>query len=162
MDIVLRATVVFFVLMGLLRIMGRRELAELTPFDLVVLIVLGDLIQQGVTQEDMSITGASIAVGTMCLWTIILSEFTFRFGSARRVFKSVPLIVLQDGRPFDKVLRAQRIDMDYLRDAARQQGIADLDQVKLAVLEPDGMLSFIHQSKDQEGQDGQGKKRASG
>ncbi|MFY9265484.1 MAG: YetF domain-containing protein [Solirubrobacterales bacterium] len=143
MDIVIRASIVFFVLWALLRVIGRRELSELTPFDLVVLIVLGDLVQQGITQEDMSITGSVLAAGTMVAWTIIISAGTYWSKTARRVFKGVPLIVVRDGEIYDQVMRAQRIDREYLHDAARQQGIADLDEVRLGVLEPDGMFSFI-------------------
>lgn len=146
MDVVLRATVVFFILWLLLRVMGRRELAELTPFDLVVLIVLGDLVQQGVTQEDMSITGSALAAGTMVMWTIVISTTTFLWKPARRLFKGVPLIVIRDGEIFDGVMRSQRVDYEYLHDAARQQGIGDLSEVELGVLEPDGMLSFIKKS----------------
>lgn len=133
----------FFILWALLRVMGRRELSELTPFDLVVLIVLGDLVQQGVTQEDMSLTGSTLAAGTMVAWTIIISTGTFWSKSVRKVFKGVPLIVIRDGEVYEQVMRAQRIDMEYVHDAARQQGIADLGKVKLGVLEPDGMFSFI-------------------
>lgn len=151
MDIVIRATIVFFILWVLLRVLGRRELSELTPFDLVVLIVLGDLVQQGVTQEDMSITGSSLAAATFVVWTIVISTGTFWSKRVRRVFKGVPLIVMRDGEIFDRVLKAQRIDLEYLHDAARQQGIGDLDEVRLAVLEPDGMMSFI---KHHEGEAG--------
>lgn len=143
MDIVIRATVVFFILWLLLRVLGRRELAELTPFDLVVLIVLGDLVQQAVTQEDMSITGASLAAGTMVLWTIAISTGTFWSKRIRRTFKGVPLIVVKDGEIYEQVMRAQRVDIEYLNDAARQQGIGDLAEVEIGVLEPDGMFSFI-------------------
>lgn len=147
MDIVIRATAVFFILWLLLRVLGRRELSELTPFDLVVLIVLGDLVQQAVTQEDMSITGATLAAGTMIIWTILISTGTFWSKRVRRTFKGVPLIVLKDGELYERVLRAQRVDIEYLHDAARQQGIRDLDDVELAVLEPDGMFSFIERAE---------------
>lgn len=143
MDIVIRATAVFFILWILLRVLGRRELSELTPFDLVVLIVLGDLVQQAVTQEDMSVTGATLAAGTMIVWTIVISTGTFWSTRVRRTFKGVPLIVLKDGEIYERVLRAQRVDLEYLHDAARQQGIGDLDEVELGVLEPDGMISFV-------------------
>lgn len=148
MDVVIRATIVFFILWILLRVLGRRELSELTPFDLVVLIVLGDLIQQGVTQEDTSITGSALAASTMVAWTIVISSGTFWSHRVRRVFKGVPLIVMRDGEIYEKVLRAQRVDMEYLHDAARQQGIGDLGEVRLAVLEPDGMMSFIKHRED--------------
>src|SRR3712207_2243168 len=97
MDIVLRATVVYFFLLLMLRTMGRRELGELTPFDLVVLIVVGDLVQQGTTQEDMSLVGSFLAAGTMCFWVIVLSWITYRFPRSRRVIKGHPLLIVRDG-----------------------------------------------------------------
>lgn len=149
MDVVIRATIVFFILWGLLRVLGRRELSELTPFDLVVLIVLGDLVQQGVTQEDASITGSVLAAGTMVAWTIIISTGTFWSKGVRRTFKGVPLILMRDGEVYEDVMRAQRVDMEYLKDAARQQGIGDLSQVQMGVLEADGMISFIKRHDDE-------------
>lgn len=148
MDVVIRATIVFFILWGLLRVLGRRELSELTPFDLVVLIVLGDLVQQGVTQEDASITGSVLAAGTMVAWTIVISTGTFWSRGIRRTFKGVPLILMRDGEVYEDVMRAQRVDMEYLKDAARQQGIGDLSQVQMGVLEADGMISFIKRRDD--------------
>lgn len=150
MEIVLRAAIIFFVLWAFLRVMGRRELSEMTPFDLVVLIVIGDLIQQGVTQGDLSMTGSALAAGTMVALTIIISTFTYWFRPARRFFKGVPLIVVRDGEIYDEALKAQRIDSEFLNDAARQQGIADIDEVALGVLEPDGMISFVKRPKDEE------------
>lgn len=143
MDIVIRASVIYFILWALIKVIGRRELAELSPFDFVVLFVIGDLVQQGVTQEDMSITGAALAAGTMCFWTIVLAESSYRWSPARRVFKGVPMVILRDGRPVERVLKQQRIDLESLKDAARQHGIADLADVRCGVLEADGMFSFI-------------------
>jgi uncharacterized membrane protein YcaP (DUF421 family) len=148
MEIVLRAAIVFFVLWLFLRVMGRRELSEMTPFDLVVLIVIGDLIQGGVTQGDLSMTGGLLAAGTMVAITIIVSTFTYWSRTARRIFKGVPLIVVRDGEVFEDVLRSQRVDNEFLCDAARQQGIGSIDDVALAVLEPDGMISFVKREPD--------------
>ncbi|HEV7918753.1 MAG TPA: YetF domain-containing protein [Solirubrobacterales bacterium] len=147
MDVVYRAAIVYVLLWVLLRAMGRRELAELTPFDLVVLIVLGDLVQQGVTQEDMSITGAMLAAGTMALLTIVLSVFSYKSQRARRIFKGAPVMVIHDGEPLKHAMRLQRLDMESLCDAARQQGISDLAMVQCAVLEADGMFSFIKKQR---------------
>lgn len=143
MDIVVRAAIVFFILYVFVRAMGRRELAELTPFDLVVLVVIGDLVQQGTTQEDMSITGAVLAAGTMIFLVIAMSWVTFRFRKGRRLLEGVPVVVLHEGRLIPKAMRANRIDHAFLRDAARQQGIADLAEVRYSVLEVDGLLSFV-------------------
>lgn len=150
MEIVLRAAIIFFVLWAFLRVMGRRELSEMTPFDLVVLIVIGDLIQQGVTQGDLSMTGSALAAGTMVALTIIISTVTYWFRPARRFFKGIPLIVVRDGEVYEDALRSQRIDSEFLNDAARQQGIANLDEVALGVLEPDGMISFVKRPRDED------------
>src|SRR3546814_17951128 len=79
MDIVLRATAMFFVVYGLLRLLGKRELSQLTPFELVVLIVMGDLIQQGVTHNDFSVTGAILAVVTFAFWSLLLAWSGYLF-----------------------------------------------------------------------------------
>ena len=69
MDIVLRATVMFLVVFGLLRLLGKRELSQISPFELVVLVVLGDLIQQGITHNDFSLSGATLAIVTFGFWS---------------------------------------------------------------------------------------------
>lgn len=143
MELVVRASVVFWLLWWLLRASGKRELAEMTPFELILLMVMGDLIQQGVTQEDMSVTGAALAVSTMMLWTIALSYATFRWPRAGRVLESTPTIVVRDGAIDHRMLRIHRLRRDDLFDEARNAGIADLTDVRFAILEADGKLSFI-------------------
>src|SRR3546814_18855503 len=83
MDIVLRATAMFFILFLLIRLLGKRELGQMTPFELVVLVVLGDLIQQGVTHNDFSLTGATLALCTFAFWALILSWTTYLFPRAK-------------------------------------------------------------------------------
>lgn len=152
MDLVIRATVMFAILYVLVRVVGRRELSEMTPFDLVLLIVLGDLVQQGTTQEDMSLTGATLAAGTMVFWVVVLSYVTYRWRPARKAIRGQPVLVVRDGEVLDESLRLQRIDREYLCEAARQQGIGDLADVRFGVLESDGMFSFIR-AEDGEGED---------
>jgi uncharacterized membrane protein YcaP (DUF421 family) len=149
MEIVFRATFIFFFLWVLSRGMGKRELSELTAFELLVLVTLGDLVQQGVTQEDMSVTGAVLAVGTMGFWALVFSYLAFRFGKARRLLQGVPVVVVRDGRILHDVLRLERVPVDELHEVARNQGIGDLADVRLAVLEPDGKFSFIQASGEQ-------------
>jgi uncharacterized membrane protein YcaP (DUF421 family) len=143
MDIVLRAIVVFAFLLLLTRIVGRRELSSLEPFDLILLIVIGDLVQQGVTQSDHSVTGAIVAAGTFGVLTVVVSYMSFRVVRLRPVIEGEPLIILQDGKPIERNLRRERITIGELAAAARQQGIASLDQVQWAVLETSGRISFI-------------------
>ena len=153
MEIVFRATFVFFFLWGLTRALGKRELAELTAFELVLLITFGDLIQQGVTQEDMSVTGAVLAVGTMALWIVLFSAVGFRWPRARTVVEGVPVVVVKEGRPLEESLRLERMPLEDLIESARESGIDDLSKVRIALLEPDGRFSFIKydDSDDQSG-----------
>lgn len=150
MEIVVRATAIFWLLWLLLRAAGKRELAEMTPFELIVLVLMGDVIQQGVTQEDMSVTGAALAVSTMMLWTIALSYASFRWGRVARVLESAPAIVVRDGRLDDRMLRLQRLSADDVLDEARNAGIRSLREVRYAILESDGKLSFIRNRPEQD------------
>jgi uncharacterized membrane protein YcaP (DUF421 family) len=146
MDIVLRAIVIFAFLLLLTRVVGRRELSSLEPFDLILLIVIGDLVQQGVTQSDHSVTGATLAAGTFAVLTVAVSYLSFRFARLRPVIEGEPMILMQDGEPIERNLRRERITLGELAAAARQQGIASLDRVKWAVLETGGRISFITKS----------------
>ena len=143
MDIILRAFVIFFLLLIVMRAVGRRELNTMEPFDVILLVVIGDLVQQGVTQSDYSLTGAVMVIATITLLTVSTSYLSFRFRRLRPVLEGEPLVLLQDGRPIERNLRRERITLEELRSAARQQQIASLERVRLAILETDGMISFI-------------------
>lgn len=152
MEIVIRAVAVYAILWVVLRAMGKRELAEMTAFELVILVVLGDIIQQGVTQEDMSVTGAALAVSTMGLLAVATSVIGHRWYRTRPVLEGQPSLVVRDGEVFDEVLRLQRIPREELAEAARKRGIADLDAVRWGILETDGTFSFL--TDDAQSQDG--------
>jgi uncharacterized membrane protein YcaP (DUF421 family) len=143
MEIVLRSAAVFFIIFVLLRAMGRRELSEVTAFELVILVVIGDLVQQGVTQEDMSVTGATLAISTMGLLAVGGSILSARFPRTRPVLEGAPVVILRDGHMFLEAMRQERITPDEVREAARKRGIADLTEVRWLILETDGKFSFI-------------------
>jgi uncharacterized membrane protein YcaP (DUF421 family) len=143
MDIVFRAIMIFAFLLFMTRIVGRRELSSLEPFDLILLIVIGDLVQQGVTQSDHSVTGAILAAGTFGVLTVVVSYVSFRFPRLRPVIEGEPMILLQEGKPIERNLRRERITLGELAAAARQQGLPSLDRVQWAVLETGGRISFI-------------------
>jgi uncharacterized membrane protein YcaP (DUF421 family) len=146
MDIVLRSIVLFVFLVVLMRVIGRRELSSMEPFDLVVLIVVGDLVQQGVTQQDYSVTGAVLSVGTFGVLTVFVSWISFRFPRARPVLDGRPVVLLEDGRPIEDNLRRERITLEELAAQGRVHGIEKLERVKWAVLETGGQVSFITKS----------------
>ena len=143
MDIVIRAFFAFLFVAVVTRVIGRRELSSLEPFDLILLIVLGDLIQQGVTQSDYSFTGLVLAGGTFTLLTVAVSYLVFRFRRLRPVFEAEPLILVEDGKLIDRNLRRERLTPEELAAEARLQQIPTLAEVRWAVLETSGKISFI-------------------
>jgi uncharacterized membrane protein YcaP (DUF421 family) len=143
MEIVVRATIVFWILWILLRATGKRELAEMTPFELIVLMVIGDLIQQGVTEEDMSLTGAALAISTIVLWALLLSYAAFRSRRLRRIVESRPAIIVAHGEIDHEMLKIERLTLEDLLDEARNAGLASIADVEWAVLEADGKFSFL-------------------
>jgi uncharacterized membrane protein YcaP (DUF421 family) len=143
MDIVVRAVFAFLFVLIVTRVMGRRELSSLEPFDLILLIVLGDLIQQGVTQSDYSFTGLLLAGGTFTLLTVAVSYLVFRVRRLRPVFEAEPLVLVEDGKIIDRNLRRERMTPEEVAAEARLQQIPSLDGVRWAVLESNGKISFI-------------------
>ncbi len=143
MELVLRATAIYWLLWIVVRGVGKRSLAEISPLQLILLVVYGDIVQQGVTQEDMSVTGAAIVVATMTAWAVLGARLGQRFDPVARVLSGVPVVVVLDGEPLEDSLRAEAIDLDDVKEAAREKGIADLRDVEVAILNPDGKLAFI-------------------
>jgi uncharacterized membrane protein YcaP (DUF421 family) len=142
-DIVFRAVVGFCFLVVLMRLIGRRELSSMEPFDLILLIVLGDLIQQGVTQSDYSLTGLILTGGTFAVLAVGLSFAVYKFPRLRPVLEDEPLIVVRDGNVVEKNLKRERITAEEVAAEARMQQIASLEDVEWAVLETSGRISFI-------------------
>src|SRR4051812_47641698 len=143
MDLVLRAAVGFAFILLLTRAVGRRELSTMEPFDLILLVVIGDLVQQGITQNDFSVTGLMLVTATIALLTVAVSFASYKFPRLRPVLDGEPVIVVQDGEPIDRNLRRNRITREELAAAARLQGIAKIVDVRWAVLETSGEISFV-------------------
>jgi uncharacterized membrane protein YcaP (DUF421 family) len=143
MDLVLRAIVGFFFVLFITRVVGRRELSSLEPFDLILLVMLGDLVQQGITQNDFSVTGMMLVGGTVALLTVLVSYTSFKLPFMRPLLDGEPVIVVQDGEPLMRNLGRNRITLEELAAAARLQGIAQIADVRWAVLETSGNISFI-------------------
>jgi uncharacterized membrane protein YcaP (DUF421 family) len=145
MDIALRGIVLYIFIVFVLRVIGRRELSSLSAIDLVLLIVLGDAIQQGLTQDDYSVTGALVAVSTIALLQLASSYASFRSPRVRTVIEGDPIVVVQDGKPVPANLRRLRLTTDEVAEEARGQGIGSLSDVQWAIAEPSGTISFIQQ-----------------
>ncbi|MDQ8043588.1 MAG: YetF domain-containing protein [Solirubrobacteraceae bacterium] len=143
MDLVLRATVVYFVIWILTRVVGRRELSTMEPFDVILLVVIGDMVQQGVTQSDYSVTGTIIVVFTLALLTVGMSYLSFKVKRLRPLMEGEPLVLVQDGQIVHKNLRRERLTVEELAAEARMNQIPDLGTVRFAILETSGSISFV-------------------
>jgi uncharacterized membrane protein YcaP (DUF421 family) len=143
MDIVLRAVVLYAFIVFVMRVIGRRELSSMSPFDLILMIVLGDAVQQGLTQDDYSVTGAIIAVSTIATLQVFTSYLSFRSKKARKVLEGEPIVVVERGKLVEHNLKRERMTEDEVAEEMRQQQIASLDEVEWAILEANGSVSFI-------------------
>ena len=146
MDLVLRAVVIFAFVLVLTRVIGKRELSSLQPFDLILLIVLGDALQQGLTQDDYSLTGAILVVGTIAILQVLVSWISYRFPRSRPVLEGEPVIIVQDGKVIERNIKRERITVEEIAEEARKQQISHLSDVRFAVLETSGEISFIKTS----------------
>ena len=143
MDLVVRAIFVFFLMLVITRAVGRRELSSMEPFDLILLVVMGDLIQQGVTQSDYSLTGSTIVIVTIAVLTVGTAYLSFRFRRLRPMLEGEPVVLVAGGRLIESNLRRQRMTVEELLAEARLQSIGGLDAVEYAVLETNGRVSFL-------------------
>lgn len=143
MEIVVRAAVVWVFLWIITRAVGRSTLGELSTFQLILFVTMGDMVQQGVTQQDYSITGALLAVSTFAVITVGVSFANQRWRPLLPITHGVPVVVVRDGQPDLEALNGERMSVNDLFAAAREQGIRRLRDVELAVLEANGRVSFF-------------------
>jgi uncharacterized membrane protein YcaP (DUF421 family) len=148
MDLAVRSAVIFFFVFLLMRIVGRRELSSLEPFDLILLVVLGDSVQQAVTQDDYSVTGAFIVVSTIALLQVFVSYLNFKVPFLRSVIDGEPIVIVQDGKVIEGNARRERLTLEDIAEAARLQSIASLEDVQWAVLETSGEMTFVEKQKN--------------
>jgi uncharacterized membrane protein YcaP (DUF421 family) len=143
MDLVLRTTFVFFLILLVTRAVGRRELSSMEPFDVIMLVVIGDFVQQGVAQSDNSISGATIVIVTLALLSVGVAWVSYRFARLRPVLEGEPIVIIADGNLVERNLRAQRMTLEEVATEARLQQIGSFEDIRWAVLESNGRLSFL-------------------
>lgn len=143
MEIVVRAVVIFFFLWMITRIVGRSTVGELSTFQLILFVTMGDMVQQSVTQQDYSVTSGVLVISIFAVLTIMLSWVNARWPRMRSITHGVPVIILRDGQPLAGPMRRERLSDDDLKAAARQQGFEQLSQIRLAVLEANGAISLF-------------------
>ena len=145
MEIVIRAGVMFLFLWLVTRMVGKRELGQLSAFELVLLVTMGDLVQQSITQDYYSVTGGMLTIGTFALLSVAMSFTSSRFPGSRQSFRR-PAVVVRDGVPQERVMADERLTRTELMEAARKNGVRDLADVELAVLENDGSVTFFQRT----------------
>lgn len=146
MDVLIRAAAMFLVVWVALRVAGKRDIAQMDAFDLVVVIVLGDLVAQGVLQEDYSFVGAMTVLGVFVLASVAFSYLAWRFPRARSILEGEPTILVRGGEVDERAMRAERLTITDLEAAARGNGHDGLGGVDLVVLETDGSFSFFERA----------------
>jgi uncharacterized membrane protein YcaP (DUF421 family) len=151
MEIVYRALFVFAFLWFITRVTGRSTLGELSTFQLLMYVTMGDLVQQSVTQQDYSITSAVLAVGVFALLTVFISWANIRWRRIRPATHGIPVVVVQNGEPLMDVMRNERMTLDDLMSAAREQGVEKFADIKIAVLETNGRMSFFTKDPNDSG-----------
>jgi uncharacterized membrane protein YcaP (DUF421 family) len=145
-DLVVRAIVIYVLVFVFTRALGRRELSALQPFDLILLVVIGDLVQSGVTQNDLSVTGVLLVVCTIGVLQVAVSYLSFRFRRVRPVLQGEPIVLVENGQLIDRNMRRERLSLDDLAEKARMSEIGSIEEIKWAVLETNGDISFIKDS----------------
>jgi len=146
METVFRAAVVYLLLLVVFRLSGKRSLAQITSFDFVLLLIIGEAVQQGLLGEDFSLTSAMLIVVTLVGMDIGISLIKQRSPWIDKIVDSVPLILVEEGRLHEERMQKARVDLEDILAAAREtQGLERLDQIKYAILERSGGISVIPQ-----------------
>jgi uncharacterized membrane protein YcaP (DUF421 family) len=144
MDAVIRAVVVYVFLLVVLRLSGKRTLAQVTTFDFVLLLIISEATQQALVDSDNSMINAGILVTTLVGMNILMSLLKQRWKFIERLLEGVPLVVVADGKPLEERMDKERVDEDDVLDAAREsQGLERIEQIKHAVVERSGQISVI-------------------
>jgi uncharacterized membrane protein YcaP (DUF421 family) len=143
MDSVLRAATMYLVLLLVFRIVGKRTLAQITPFDMVLLLVIAESTQQALVGPDYSVMNAVLVIFTLVSIDIGLSRWRRRSRRVARLMDDIPVVLIERGRPLADRMDEERVDQSDIMEAAREQGLERMSQVKYAVLETNGKISII-------------------
>ena len=144
MDSVLRGAAIYFFLLVLFRLAGKRTLSDVTTFDFVMLLIIGEATQQALLGEDFSLTNAFLVILTLIGLDIAMSLWQQRWPRLSKWIEGVPLVIVEDGRPLhERMKRARVSEKDVLTAARERQGLARMDQIRYAVLERSGGISII-------------------
>lgn len=143
MDVVLRVTFTFVVLMLALRVIGKRELNQLSPFELITLLLIPDIFQQALIRDDFSMTTATVAVATLLSLVYFTSLVSYRFRPVARLMEGRPAVLVCDGQLITRHLDRERVTPDDIFAEMHRAGLVHLEQVQWAILETDGRITIV-------------------
>jgi len=139
---------VYGALLAGLRLAGKRELGQMTPFDLVVILLIANAVQNAMVGSDTSVSGGLIAAGVLIAINFVVAASRERVPFMRRALEGSPTLLIHDGQFIDANLRKERVDRDEVMTAIREHGIDHVDQVASAVLEIDGSISIVPKTEE--------------
>ncbi|HEY9400741.1 MAG TPA: YetF domain-containing protein [Luteimonas sp.] len=142
-ELVLRGSVVYFVLMLLLRWSGKRTVGQFTPFDLLVLVLLGDAVQGSMLSGDESLQGGLILAATLLGWNWLTGFATARSSRVEQLVESAPAVLVHNGKVYEQALHQSNLTLDDLKEAMRKADCVLFSEVRLAMLERDGHISVV-------------------
>lgn len=143
METVARIVILYVLLMAGLRVMGKREFAQLSPAELVTLLIIPEIVSQSLVREDYSLTNAIVGVATLFSLVFLTSALMYRFRPLERLIASEPTLLVHDGRLLPRNLARERLSADEIFSEMHKVGLSELRQVRWVILEPDGKLSII-------------------
>jgi uncharacterized membrane protein YcaP (DUF421 family) len=143
LEIALRTTVIYFVVLAGVRLSGKREVGQMTPFDLTLLLLISNAVQNAMTGPDTSLTGGVIAAATLLLLNYVIAEASGANRRFRKFVEGQPSLLVHDGEVITAHMAKEHVSMDELQRAMREHGIASMKDVALSVLEVDGSISFL-------------------
>ena len=143
LQIALRTAVIYLVVLIGVRLSGKREVGQMTPFDLTLLLLLSNSVQNAMTGPDTSLLGGVVAASTLLLLNYVVGTISGKNRGFRRVVQGEPSLLIHDGQPIQEHMAKEHISMDELQRAVREHGIAECSDVALAVLEVDGSISCL-------------------
>ena len=143
LGIVFRSVVVYISILVGLRLCGKREVGQMTPFDLVLVLLIANAVQNAMVGADTTLVGGLVAAATLLLLNFILTRLVWWNKSVRLLVEGVPTVLISDGGMIQKNIDKEKITEEVLKEALREHGVASVADVKLAVLEVDGTISVI-------------------
>jgi uncharacterized membrane protein YcaP (DUF421 family) len=143
LEIILRTAIIYVVVLVGLRLAGKREVGQMTPFDLVLLLLIANAVQNAMTGPDTSLTGGIVAAATLLGMNVVITRLAWRSKGIRKAVEGSPSLLIRHGKIIQEHLDKEKIPVESLKQALREHGVADIAEVSLAVLEIDGSISVL-------------------